>query len=427
MAKRLGRLLDHIESPPPPFLGRGEAAFAILSAALVFAYKLFDLRRAAGIDWAAAALPAAFTATAFSFLTLLATPAGTRIAGRAFAGGGAFLAMLPPGLTFLYVGVGKLTGAAAIEAETARLAAWFWPGTPAWAGLAVSLAVMYGTLRAGMALAAAGSKGGRAEPAPGWPGAVLGAAAALSIPAAADAWLLLKAGTFFAVWGLALLSLRPSLRRRGGFSPGDFLATALTALPFLFMQSVVPLAWCYSTPAAVLVMVYATGLGREHFNFSFVPRSGRDAVWAFILLFASMGVLLGLAHGMGSIRASDGLWKASAGEIFSYVVVFVYIVGFSEEVIFRCGLMTLIADWVRAGRPGRGLGFIRQRPVLFSLFLVSFLFGAVHAPRGLDIAVLAALAGLAYGLAFVAGKSLFGAVLLHAVIDIIAILHYKIF
>ena len=63
---------------------------------------------------------------------------------------------------------------------------------------------------------------------------------------------------------------------------------------------------------------------------------------------------------------------------------------------------------------------------LITVGLVSLLFGLVHFPHGLLFSFLAFWASLLYGLAFVAGKSLFGPVLLHGLLNVLVLMNFHL-
>jgi len=59
------------------------------------------------------------------------------------------------------------------------------------------------------------------------------------------------------------------------------------------------------------------------------------------------------------------------------------------------------------------------------MILSAVLFGLAHAPKGWNYAFLAMVAGLLYGFPFCKNKNLFGAVVLHAVVDVIAVAYFS--
>lgn len=57
----------------------------------------------------------------------------------------------------------------------------------------------------------------------------------------------------------------------------------------------------------------------------------------------------------------------------------------------------------------------------WALVLSSIIFGLGHLPKGWNYSLLAIIAGFAYGLLFLKGRSLFGPILLHMTVDVIAV------
>jgi membrane protease YdiL (CAAX protease family) len=170
-------------------------------------------------------------------------------------------------------------------------------------------------------------------------------------------------------------------------------------------------------------MVYGSGLGREYFYFSFVPRSWRSTGFVFALMVAGLLIFLAANAVLGSISYTGALWRSSWHQLYEAVFIHLFIVGVSEELLFRGALLTLAAHWIsRRFAPRRLSRFSRSA----ALLLISVLFGLVHAPHGLLMVFLAFWASLLYGLAFLVGKSLFGPVLLHGLLNVLLMMNYKL-
>ena len=174
-------------------------------------------------------------------------------------------------------------------------------------------------------------------------------------------------------------------------------AVAVTTLPFLYLQEILPLVWCFTTPVSTVVLVYASGLGRRHFCFSFVPRAGREALQVLTLLVCGIALFLVCTVGLGTVSYTGALWRSPWYVVADSTFVWIFIVGVSEEIIFRCGLLTLVADWF-TGLSGHSV-FSRQ-PRLAAVVIISLVFGLVHIFRGATLFFLSILASLLYGLAF---------------------------
>ena len=372
------RLLRHIEDPPAPFRLKGELMLALLVVPLAFAFQYLDLiygkSGSPGDSPAYVLLLSAFTAVAFAGVFLMATPAGDRQLRKwlADAHGTAFLCALPILYTGLFLLILWIGGFAELQSAALKKVAGIWARLPLPLFLALAAALLYGGFRAGLALARRAAKKATGSP---------------------------------------------------QFGLRQFGCVLVTAIPYLVLQEVLPLLWCFSTPAALVVMVYGTGLGREYFGFTFLPRSRREA-GAVLLLLAS-GVLLFLATNLlvGGITYTGELWRLTGAKIYMFSFMMLLVVGISEEVIFRCGVLMLFATYL--GRAGAGRWWGRPpRPA--AVIPTSALFGIAHFPHGPVMIFLAFLASLLYGLAFVGGRSLFGPVLLHGLLNVLILKNFQL-
>ena len=367
-------LMLHIETVTPPFSGRGETALAALVLPLTFIYKILDSlygkNAITGQPWPYILLLSVFTAIAFSSIFWLATPTGER--------------WLPIMLTKKW------------RPLVAALPALH-------VGPFLSLAWGLGLPQLGShALAMIGEPWSRLP----LPLFLCFAAVILSV----------------GFWGGLTLANRQAIRRsvnqpeEPAFGLREIGCVLLATLPFLLLQEQLPVLWCFTTPVAVTVMVYATELGREFFCFSFVPRSLKEA--GFILLLMASGLLLFLLVTLvaGTITYTGGLWRSGWFVLYDSLFTWLLVVGISEEIIFRCGVLTLIV----------GLLAKNNHPRLSAVILTSFLFALAHLFRGATLIFLALLASLLYGLAFVAGKSLFGPVLLHGLLNVLILMNFHL-
>jgi membrane protease YdiL (CAAX protease family) len=109
--------------------------------------------------------------------------------------------------------------------------------------------------------------------------------------------------------------------------------------------------------------------------------------------------------------------------IYDSLFTWLLVVGISEEIIFRCGVLTLIVGLLAKSRL---IGLWQEHPRLSAVILTSFLFALAHLFRGTTLIFLALLASLLYGLAFVAGKSLFGPVLLHGLLNVLILMNFHL-
>ena len=380
VANLFRRLTTHIESPTPMYSGRGEMMLATLVLPLTFIYKLLDClygkNAIPGQPWPYILLLSMFTAVAFSSVFFLATPAGARWLQK----------MLK-------------------EKQRARLAA-----------LPVIYVGCFLFLIRGLDLPEFTSHALAMRSAP-W----------LLLPLPIF-WLLAATLLFGGFWcGLVLAGALAARRAKAPASPafgfGELGCVLLATVPFLCLQEQLPLLWCFTTPVAVSVMVFGSGLGREFFCYSFVPRSLKEA--GFILLLMASGLLLFLLVALvaGTITYTGGLWRSNWLVVYDSVFTWLLIVGISEEIIFRCGILTLITG-ILARRPLTS--WLSRRPRLGAVLLTSVLFALSHLFRGATLIFLALLASLLYGLAFVAGKSLFGPVLLHGLLNVLVLMNFHL-
>lgn len=361
-----------LEAPAGEFHQRGEIWLAVLMPLCSFLYKLQDClygkNAVPGEPWPYILLLAAFTAPAFSCLFALATAPGERWLQRELAAGRDWqLALLPSGYFCLYIFILWLGSFPELSSHAlAQLPDWL-------------------------------------RPVP-WPLTVLAAAALLFAALLAGMRLARRAGT-----------QRFTLRHLG--------AVTVTTLPFLLLQEILPLLWCFTTPAATLTLVYASGLGRRHFCFSFVPRTWREAGQVLTLLAGGMALFLVSTLGLGTISYTGALWRSPWYVAADSAFVWIFIVGVSEEIIFRCGLLTLVADRF-AAKPAGSL--LARQPRLAAVIIISAVFGLAHVFRGFTLFFLSILASLLYGLAFVTGKTLFGPVMLHGILNILVLANFHL-
>ena len=363
---------QRLEVAAPEFNLRGEIILAVCMLPLGFLYKILDClygkNAIPGEPWPYILLLSAFTAAALGSIFAMATEPGEYWIRKKLTAGKAWqIALIPPLTLCSYIFLLWLTGMPQLATHAlANIPAYLtpvpWPVLVVLAG-----AVMYAVFAASISLARR-----------------------------------VNAKTF------TLLHL---------------CAVAVTTLPFLYLQEILPLVWCFTTPVSTVVLVYASGLGRRHFCFSFVPRAGREALQVLTLLVCGIAVFLISTIGLGTVTYTGSLWRSPWYVVADSTFVWIFIVGVSEEIIFRCGLLTLVADWF-AGLSGHSV-FSRQ-PRLAAVVIISLVFGLVHIFRGATLFFLSILASLLYGLAFVAGQTLFGPVMLHGILNILVLANFFI-
>ena len=374
------RFTQHVESPVPAYSGRGEVALALLILPLTFIYKvlgcLYGKNALPGQPWPYILLLSCFTALAFSSVFWLATRPGANWIVRMLGPDKRkWLIFLPVMFSGSFILVVWGLGLPEFSTQILPMRSEPWLGLPYPLFLCIVAFLLSGGFWAGLSLADK------------------------------SAW------------------LRQSTSQFIPFGWRDLGCVGLAVLPCLVLQEQLPLLWCFTTPVAVIVMVFASGLGREHFCFSFVPRSWRETSFILLLMVSGLLLFLLVSLGAGTISYSGGLWRSNWTVVYDSVFTWLLIVGISEEIIFRCGILTLIGGLL--ARKQR-MGWWKQHPRLGAVLLTSLLFALAHLFRGATLIFLALLASLLYGLAFVAGKSLFGPVLLHGLLNVLVLMNFHL-
>ncbi len=372
------RLLRHIEEPPAPFRLKGELPLSLLVIPLAIVFQTLDMLYGKGGTPGESptyvALLSAFTGIAFASVFVAATPFGERQVQKMIADrrGTALLCALPLLFTGLFLLVLWLGGFPELHFAALKKVTGFWARLPLPAFLALSALLLFGGFWAGLALARRAAK---------------------------------------------------KIAGPSHFGMRQFGCVLVTTVPYLVLQEVLPLLWCFSTPAALVVMVYGTGLGREYFGFTFLPRSRREAGFVVLLLLSGLLVFLATNFMVGGISYTGDLWKMTGMQIYTFSFMMLFIVGISEEVIFRCGVLMLFATYLERFGANRWWG---RHPRTSAVIATSALFGVAHFPHGPLMIFLAFLASLLYGLAFVGGRSLFGPVLLHGLLNVLILKNFQL-
>jgi membrane protease YdiL (CAAX protease family) len=181
----------------------------------------------------------------------------------------------------------------------------------------------------------------------------------------------------------------------------------------------------------ILVIVYGSGLGREHFGYSFAARS-KDWPVLGMLILAVLLLLVPLAVRSGFVQPALVQSQFSLFKLGVYFVLFTFRVAIFEEVFFRSGVMVLLRDCLSGGRK---IHMVKspQLTLWLSALGCSLLFGLSHignAPgantlnlwqyRGLYI-VLATSASMLYSIAFAKTNRLAIPMLVHGFVDTTAV------
>jgi membrane protease YdiL (CAAX protease family) len=175
----------------------------------------------------------------------------------------------------------------------------------------------------------------------------------------------------------------------------------------------------------ILVMIYGSGLGREHFGYSFASRRKDWSVLGMLIL-AVLVLLVPIAIASGFVQPALVQSQFSLLKLAVYFVLFTFRVAIFEEVFFRSGVMVLLRDYLGRWRSP-------QTTLWLSALGCSVLFGLSHignAPganalslwqyRGLYI-VLATSASILYSIAFEKTNRLAIPILIHGFVDTTAV------
>ncbi|MFN4280191.1 CPBP family intramembrane glutamic endopeptidase [Thermosynechococcus sp.] len=183
----------------------------------------------------------------------------------------------------------------------------------------------------------------------------------------------------------------------------------------------------------ILLIIFGSGLGRSHFGYSFEPR-WRDARLLTGLFLAALITMVPLGSLLGFLPLAQFNLTPSPLQLFVYTTLFALRVGIFEEVLFRSGLMILVRDlWQRYGGDRRPPAVIAWGAIL----ICSLLFGIVHIGnepnahiqlppmvyRGVYV-LMATLASLFYCFVFACTQRLWAGVVLHGLVDAIAVVFF---
>jgi membrane protease YdiL (CAAX protease family) len=175
----------------------------------------------------------------------------------------------------------------------------------------------------------------------------------------------------------------------------------------------------------IVVMIYGSGLGREHFGYSFTTRP-QDWFVLGVLILVVFLLLVPLAVVSGFVQPALAQSQFSLLKLGIYFVLFTFRVGIFEEVFFRSGVMVLLRDCL-------GNGQSPQRTLWLSALSCSLLFGLSHIGntpgantlslwqyRGLYM-ILATSASMLYSIAFAKTHRLAIPILVHGFVDTTAV------
>lgn len=215
-----------------------------------------------------------------------------------------------------------------------------------------------------------------------------------------------------------------------------FLSAACVLSLFWFSKPYFNVGTFITINLFVLVVIHGTQLGREHFGYSFQLRWSDVRYWVGMVAIAML-ILIPTAF---ALRFVNPQWPDVRDAralltylvtVLSYSILFSFRVGIFEEILFRCGLMTLVRDQLVAGRATL---WSAAKLVVVSALCVSVLFGIAHigneprsslglAPTEYKIiyAVLATTASMLYSLAFGETNRLWCSITIHGIVDTVAV------
>lgn len=246
-------------------------------------------------------------------------------------------------------------------------------------------------------------------------------------------------------YGLICLGLTWPHRRSVNALPKDRLVPS----DFWLMVLCIAILYWFSIPSFsfgifigvdlfIVAVVYGSGLGREHFGYSFATRP-QDWLVLGTLALGVVVILVPLAVGSGFVQPAQNQFNPL--KLAVYFILFAFRVGIFEELFFRSGAMVLLRDCLGQGSNswtleiGRTLGAKRSPQTILWLSALgcSALFGLSHIGngagsntlplwqyRGLYI-LLAASASLFYSIAFAKTNRLAVPILVHGFVDTIAV------
>ena len=228
---------------------------------------------------------------------------------------------------------------------------------------------------------------------------------------------------------ITLLSQIPALKyAHQGFTFSDFFSCSFIGLIAL-LGAYIRFFNHITLPLVLIALFYTNpndNLTREHFYYSYTPE-GKNITDLINFILLSFVIILPLSILVGFIDLENfRLADVTALEVFYNTVVWAFFVGISEEVIFRVFLLIILADMLSLIKmnkleSGKKPGPIEAKPKFMALLLSAAIFGIAHATKGWNYALLAFIAGFAYGFLFLKHRNLFGPIMMHMTIDVIAV------
>lgn len=225
------------------------------------------------------------------------------------------------------------------------------------------------------------------------------------------------------------------------FTPKQTSLNRLTIFDFLLIATCVSTLFWFSTPffsfgifistvLFIVVVIYGTRLGREHFGYSFQVR-WKDALYLGKQTLLSLLVLVPLALVSGFVNPSRVQLQPGILKLSSYFILFSFRVGVFEEIFFRSGLMVFIRDQLQAWLQN---SIDPQKCTFWAAVICSIIFGFTHIGNNPGAGSLltsvqyksayiglATLASFFYSLTFGQTNRLWGPIMLHGFIDTVTV------
>lgn len=195
------------------------------------------------------------------------------------------------------------------------------------------------------------------------------------------------------------------------FTVSDLFCMLFLAPAILFLY-MLPFAGSWGVFLFLILLIHGTGIRREHFYYSYSPQSSKDVFEYVDMILISFLIFIPLGILVSFIDINDFTLDISFPELYGAICSWAFYVGISEEVIFRVGILILFSDLFKV----KGI----KRYKTWALVLSSILFGLVHLPKGWNYCLLAIIAGFAYGILFLKGRNMFGPMMLHMTVDVVA-------
>jgi len=177
----------------------------------------------------------------------------------------------------------------------------------------------------------------------------------------------------------------------------------LSPAPQLRLEFLGQLMWLRTGALAMLSIRHMQGTG-----FGFLPAK-RDWMIGlrYFLCFVPIGIALGWALGWATFHPRPDPWWITLLVGLATFAGMLWVVALSEEFFFRGLLQQWLSDWLNSDRTG--------------LLIASLVFGLVHLPfrsfPNWRFAIVAAVAGLFYGLAYQKARSIRAAMVAHALVN----------